>query len=271
MRSPGTALVAPRARLTDVTSTLLDFVITTFDVAPEKLAAYLPSQLTPERVVLDDGRERALISAVTFLNTRFFVQFAPFVRLTCEQTNYRAYVRHTSSSGAADPGVWFFGTGLASPFVLLPRHAWRLPWHRMHVDRRSTWQGERLLALSWHARASGADERLELEGTSEPLTRLDGFASSEATHAVLTHPFVGFLRRRDRRVVTYGVWHRPLVMMHAAPKVARFSRFEALGLVAPEQAPHSVLVQRQTEFIVRLPPRRIPAMDGSSAACEPLV
>lgn len=250
------ALDRPRARLTDVSSTLRDFVITTYDVEAERLASFLPPGLDAERFRLADGRERALVSAVSFLNTRFFVHFAPFVVLECEQTNYRAYVRRDGA-----PAVWFFGTGLASPFVHLPRVAWQLPWHRMRVERSSAWRGEALESLRWHARADGAEERLDLRGTARPLSVLDGFASAEGTHEILTHPLVGYLRRRDDRIATYGVWHAHLVMEEAEVKDARFERFEALGLVAPGQAPHSVLVQRQTEFLVLLPPRRVPALE----------
>ncbi|GAB4215399.1 MAG: hypothetical protein OHK0013_40960 [Sandaracinaceae bacterium] len=256
------ALARPRPRLGDVSSKLFDFVITTYDVAPERLASFLPRGLEVERFRFDDGRERALVSAVSFLNTDFFVHFAPFVRLACEQTNYRAYVRRGD-----ERAVWFFGTALASPFVLLPRHAWRLPWHRMHVTRESRWNGERLAHLDWHARATipgegGAAEFLRLSGTGRPLGRLDGFASVEETRAILTHPLVGYVRRRDgRTVVTYGVWHAPLEMEVAEVREARFERFEALGLVAPGAKPHSVLVQRTTDFLVLLPPHRVRAME----------
>lgn len=249
------ALDRPRPRLTDVSSRLFDFAITTFDVDAEKLASFLPPGVTPERFELA-GRERALVSAVTFLNTDFYVHFAPFVRLTCEQTNYRAYVRR-----GAERAVWFFGTGLASPFVLLPRHAWRLPWHRMHVERESRWEGDALKELRWRARADGAEEELDLTGTGRPLSCLAGFGTLEATHEVLTHPMVGYLRRRDGRIVTYGVWHDRLVMEEAEVKKARFQRFEALGLTTRDQAPHSVLVQRTTDFVVRLPPRRVREME----------
>ncbi len=247
-------LAPPRPRLTDVSSRLFDFAITTFDVDPERLASFLPSGLEVERFEID-GRSRALVSAVTFLNTDFYVHFAPFVRLRCEQTNYRAYVRR-----GGERAVWFFGTGLASPFVLLPRHAWGLPWHRMRVTRHSRWDGDALRELRWHARAEGSEERLDVRGTGRPLGRLPGFAGVEATHAVLTHPLVGYVRRRGGSVATYGVWHAKLVMEEAAVHDARFERFEALGLVAPAQAPHSVLVQRTTEFVVLLPPRRVPEL-----------
>ena len=87
------ALARPSARITDVSSTLRDFAITTWDVSPDKLQSFLPSGLKPDTFEFAHGQRRAFVSAVTFLNTRFYVHFAPFVRLQCEQTNYRAYIR----------------------------------------------------------------------------------------------------------------------------------------------------------------------------------
>lgn len=249
-------MTALRQRLTDVSSVLQGFVITTFDVPVDALAAFLPRGLEPEAFPLEGG-DRAMVSAVSFLNTRFFVGFAPFVRLTCAQTNYRAYIRR---GGARC--VWFFGTALDSVFVHLPRLAWRLPWHRARVRREARFEGEALRSLSWHARAEGAEERLEVEGTGERLGLLPGFRTAEDTHEILTHPLVGYLRRRDGRIATYGVDHAHLVMEVARPIEARFERFEALGLVRSGQAPHSVLVQRETHFVVRLPPRREPALEA---------
>lgn len=249
------ALAPPRPRLTDVSSRLFDFAISTFDVEPARLAAFLPAGLEVEPFEIG-GRPRALVSAVTFLNTDFYVHFAPFVRLCCEQTNYRAYVRR-----GGERAVWFFGTGLASPFVLLPRYAWGLPWHRMRVTRHSEWDGDALRRLRWHARAEGAEERLDLRGTGRPLDRMPGFAGRADAHEVLTHPLVGYVRRRGGSVATYGVWHAKLVMEEAEVRDARFERFEALGLVAAGQAPHSVLVQRTTDFVVLLPPRRVPELE----------
>jgi hypothetical protein len=242
----------PRPRLSDVSSELVDFVITTFDVDAEQLARQLPAGIEVERFTLRDGRTRALVSAVSFLNTNFFVRFAPFVKLSCEQTNYRAYVKRGGARA-----VWFFGTGLASVFVNMPRHLWRLPWHRMHVERRSEWSDGTLRALHWHARAEGAEEKLDLRGPGRPLEQFDGFGSLADTHEVLTHPLEGYLRRRDERVVTYGVWHELLVVQQVEALEARFEKFEALGLVQPGQRPHSVLVQRATHFDVHLPPRPV--------------
>ena len=189
------ALARPSARITDVSSTLRDFAITTWDVSAEKLQSFLPNGLTADTFEFSDGRTRAFVSAVTFLNTRFYVHFAPFVRLQCEQTNYRAYIRRGN-----ERAVWFFGTTLASRFVLLPRHAWQLPWHYATVKRTSEWTGDALKSLDWTATASGAAERLLVKGTGKPLAKLEGFSSLEQTHHVLAHPLVGYCRRPHKSV-----------------------------------------------------------------------
>lgn len=243
------SLAAPRQRLGDVSSDMVGFAITTWDVAPAVLAKHLPPDIAPERFRLG-GEERAFVSAVTFSNTNFYVGFAPFVKLSCAQTNYRAYVTRGGSRA-----VWFFGTSLDSIFVAMPRYVWGLPWHRARV-RTAHALGEHLV-YDWHAEAPGAEERVRLEGTGEPLAVLPGFDDAAETHRVLTHPTVGYLRRRNGRLATYGVWHEPLKMEIARPVEARFEMFENLGLVEPGQPPHSALVQRATRFLVFLPPRAV--------------
>jgi uncharacterized protein YqjF (DUF2071 family) len=244
------SLATPRQRLTDVSSDMIGFAITTYDVAPAALARHLPPGIAPECFRLA-GEERAFVSAVTFTNTNFYVGFAPFVRLSCAQTNYRAYVTRGDARA-----VWFFGTALDSIFVAMPRHLWGLPWHRARV-RTAHALGEQLV-YDWHAEAPGAEERLRLRGTGEPLAALPGFKDASETHEVLTHPTVGYLRRRDGSVATYGVWHAPLTMEVATPLEAPVQLFEDLGLIDDGQAPHSALVQRATRFLVFLPPRRVP-------------
>lgn len=74
---------------------------------------------------------------------------------------------------------------------------------------------------------------------------------------VLTHPLKGFYFRRDGSLGTYSIWHERLQLQRATASRARFQLFESLGLTTPDSAPHSVLVQRSTEFIIFLPPRPV--------------
>ena len=257
----GTALVAgpPRLGLFDVSSHLRGFVTTSYDVDPAALAAYLPDGFTPDVFTLDDGRERAFVSAVSFVNTRFHFGFAPFVRLRARQTNYRAYIRVGEQRA-----VWFFGTSFGARMgLLVPRTLWRLPWAFGAGSTQSTFDDDgALVKLRWDVTGALGEERLDLEGTGEPMGRLDGFVDEESTQLVLTHPTVGYLRRRGapsakRRVVTYSVWHRALRLERARVREARFTLFEALGLIEPEASPHSVLVQEETHYLIFLPPRRV--------------
>ncbi|MCB9596331.1 MAG: DUF2071 domain-containing protein [Sandaracinaceae bacterium] len=246
-----TALAMPRQGLGDVSSHLASFVITTWDVDPNSLAARLPEGLEPDVFTLDDGRERAFVSAVSFTNTDFFVRFAPFVKLTCLQTNYRAYVRRGDERAA-----WFFATSLGTPWVFIPRHVWGLPWARTSGRQEASWGEAGLERLEWKAEGALGAEALSLRGTGAPVGRLDGFADAAQTHEVLTAPTVGYLYRRGRTPATYSIWHAPLEMERAEASTARFEHYERLGLVEPGAAPHSVLVQRLTHYLIFLPPKR---------------
>ncbi len=244
------SLAVPRMGLGDVSSHLVDFAITTFDVDPAALAAKLPEGIEPTLGRMADGRERAFVSAVTFLNTHFYVAFAPFVRLTAAQTNYRAYVRHRGERGA-----YFFATHLDSPFVFVPRLVWGMPWSRSRVVQSAAWEGG-CQSYAWDGTGEKV-ERLRARGTGEPIGVLDGFEDEATSRLVMTHPEIGWLTRRDEKLATYSVWHAPLELERCEIDEARFERWEALGLVERGQRPCSVLVQRTTHYLVRLPPRRV--------------
>lgn len=247
------AIVAMRPRLTDVVSTLRGFAITTFTVPLHALEALLPEALTAERFTLDDGRVVGMVSAVTFTNHDFRVGFAPFIRLTAPQTNFRAYVRRGD-----EQAVFFFGTTLGSPFVALPRYVWRLPWAFGRHDNMLRVERGSVAEYRYASHGEHGEERVVARGTSVPMGRLDGFPDEATTTRLLTHPLIGYLRRRDGAYVTYGVDHGTLAMERADATEARFALFERLGLVTPGQAPHSVLLLPATVFVVRLPPKRVP-------------
>lgn len=235
-----------------MTTTLADFAIVTFTVDPARLAALLPPGFEPDVVRLDCGRERAFVSAVPFRDLDFRFDAAPWARFAFGQTNYRAYVIHEGRRC-----VWFFGTTLATPFVTVPRYLWKLPWHYSPMSFETAWTGERCDRYRLRASSSWGAARLDVDGTGEPLGRLDGFADAEETAVVLTHPLAGYFRRRDGHVGSYSVWHEPLVLGVGVARRASFRVFERLGLVAPGERPHSVLLQRETEFVILLPPRRL--------------
>jgi uncharacterized protein YqjF (DUF2071 family) len=242
----------PQAHLRNVTTTLADFAIITYAVEPSALAAFLPEGFTPDVFTLADGRRVAFVSAVPFHDLDFRFGFAPWCKFHFGQTNYRAYVRYRGQRC-----VWFFGTSLATRWVVIPRYWWKLPWHpaRMQID--TEWAGEHCLRYRLATVAAWGNATAELAGSAEPTGRLDGFADAEETALVLTHPLIGYYTRRDGCLGSYAVWHDRLTLNRGVARHARFEVFEKLGLIAPGSVPHSVLIQRRTEFVIRLPPRRV--------------
>jgi hypothetical protein len=189
---------------------------------------------------------------VPFRDRDFRFARAPFARFDFPQTNYRAYGRHGGVRG-----VWFFGTTLGTPFVRVPQLAWRLPWHRASFAFDTVWEFG--VAKRYRVEAAGnwGESIIDLAGTDVPTGRLDGFRDADETARVLTHPLVGWMRRTDGALTSYSVWHDRLDLRRARVNVASCRVFEDLGLVAPTQPPHSALVQKATDFIVKLPPRRL--------------
>lgn len=240
----------PKSGRSDVTTLLRDFALVNYAVSLKQLASLLPDGVEPERFELDDGREVGLVSAVPFRDVDFRFGFAPFFRSTMGQTNYRAYVLRNGRRA-----VWFFGTTLDSFWTWVPRKVWKLPWHPAQMRFESRWDAERCEHYRLDTKSPGGDAELELVGTSRPMGRLDGFRSEDETAAILTHPLEGIYRRRDKVLGTYSVWHERLRPLHAEVRTARFQVFEDLGLITANCQPHSVLVQRETEFIIFLPPK----------------
>jgi Uncharacterized conserved protein (COG2071) len=239
---------APTARWHDVRASFHDFAITSFAVDPGRLRALLPDDCAPEIVSLRDGRERGLVSAVSFHARHFRLHAVPWPSASFMQVNYRTYVRHQG-----EPAVWFFGTAVAAPWHLAPRLLWRLPWRRARIEIEATWDGDhcRRYELRQRSAAGGAD--LVAKESDRPIA-LDGFSDDDEGRRLLTDPLVGYCRRGDGRRAAYRVWHPRLEAHQGAAETAHFQVFENLGLVARGDAPHSVLLQRETEFLVRLPP-----------------
>jgi hypothetical protein len=244
----------PRLRGLDATTTLRDFALVTFVVDAARLTTLLPAELPPEVRQLDDGREAAFVSAVSFRDIDFRFAIAPLVRASFFQTNYRAYVRGADGRRA----VFFFGTTLDSPLVVLPRIMWRMPWHGGRTRIESAWDVDgRCTTYSHRSTGSWGAADVELEGTGAPMGRLDGFADTDDAAVVLTHPLDGFFRRPDGELGRYSVWHKRLRPQLGVARKATYSVFEEAGLLSQGAMPHSVLLQRSVEFDVLLPPTRV--------------
>jgi hypothetical protein len=236
----------PRPRWHHAQTKLDDFAIVSFRVSAEALARHLPAGFAPTEMRFSDG-PGAMISAVAFQDRDFHFRCCPPVKINCGQINYRAYV-----SGRGEQGVWFFGTSLDHPAVMIPRRLWSMPWTRERIDIQARWSGA---PASWRLKAG--DTGCEAAESAEPPNLLDGFEDESHWRRLLTHPTLGWYRRRDGRVGTYGIWHPPMRPRHFAATSARFPFFERLGLITAETPPHSVLAQRQLHFDVHTPPRRL--------------
>jgi Uncharacterized conserved protein (COG2071) len=238
----------PRLRGLDATTKLEDFAIVTFAVDPRRLARLLPGGLTPEVRRLDDGREVGFVSAVSFRDVDFRFAFAPRIRGSFFQTNYRAYRDRRRA-------VYFFGTTLDSPLVVLPRIAWGMPWHGGRTRLDAGWDNAGRCTAYRH-RCSGrwGAAEVELEGTGVAAGRLDGFVDADDSAVVLTHPLDGYFQRPNGTLRRYRVWHERLRPQLGIARRSGYAVFEELGLVTSGAGAHSVLLQRAVDFDVLLPP-----------------
>jgi uncharacterized protein YqjF (DUF2071 family) len=243
---------APRPGPLAALTTLEDIAIVTYDIDPDALAALLPPWMEPDVLTLADGRRRALLSAVSFRDVDFRFRLLPLVRLRMLQTNYRAYVR-----AGGERAVWFLGSTLTSRSVAIPRRVWAMPWHRVDATLEATWHGS--ACRTWRSTASGTwgGMDVELRGTTEPMGRLDGMTDEAGTALLLTHPLTGYYRRLDGQVAGYRVWHAPMHPTRGLAEQTRYEVLESTGLIASGQTPHSVLLERRSDFTVYLPPTRL--------------
>jgi hypothetical protein len=227
-----------------------DFAIITYRVPTEGLGRHLPAGFAPRVFTFDDGEPASLVSAVVFRDRDFHFRFFPPASITCGQINYRAYVTEQDR-----PGVWFFGTSLDHPLVVVPRLLWGMPWTRSRIAITADW------TASPHTWRLGVTDRAgdsHCEAVAkDPSDRLDGFADRDEWLRVLTHPTIGWYRRRSGGVGSYSIWHQPMAPRILQAQSARFVVFERLGLTTSDTRPHSVLAQPSLHFDVHTPPRRL--------------
>jgi hypothetical protein len=239
----------PRPRWHNASTELDDFAIVTYRVEPGLVARHLPSGIVPDVLDFDDGGRGTLVSAVVFRDRDFHFRFCPPAGISCGQINYRAYVR-----ARGERGVWFFGTALDHPLVVIPRILWQMPWHRARI-RIGTEPGR------WHMTAtdSSGTSHCELIVTGQAPGRLDGFADAGDTLRTLTHPADGWYRRRRGGTIGhYSIWHDVMAARPCSVTSARFTVLEALGLITSSCEPHSALTQPTIHFDIHTPPRRWP-------------
>jgi hypothetical protein len=236
----------PRPRWHHAQTDLDDFAIVSYRVDADAVARHLPKGFAPMRMTFADG-PGTLVSAVAFTDRDFHFRFLPQVGIDCGQINYRAYV-----TAYGKPGVWFFGTALDHPVVAIPQHVWGMPWRRDRIRVEARWDGT---PARW--RLDAGDARCEAVELPQPLTALDGFSGESDWLERLTHPTLGWYRRRNGGVGTYSIWHPVMRPRYLAAASARFPVFERLGLITPDTPPHSVLAQQRLRFDIHTPPRRL--------------
>lgn len=244
----------PAPRGIDVQCGLQHFAIITYAVPAERFHGLFPARFRLDTVDID-GCAMGLLSVVPFVDVDFTSAVFPFPKFTMGQTNYRIYIIDTESGERC---VWFLGTTLDSWTLLVPRHAWKLPWHAGTVrfdcvfdQATGTYARYRM-----HTRSDWADAAVELAQSGDEHFDFPGFPDSESARVYLTHPLAGFYHRRDGKLGTYRVWHPELAVKPARLLSARFDLLSRLGLVreAEQQSPYSVLIEPLNEFTIYLPP-----------------
>jgi hypothetical protein len=240
----------------DAITTLRHFAIVTYALPPERLQGLVHPRFELDCIRLD-GRKRALLSVVPFEDQDFRAAAFPSPRWRFGQTNYRIYIRDRQTGSRA---VWFLGSTLGSWTVALPRYLWRLPWHfgRFGMDCAQEPSG-RYTRFRMTTESRWAPASLEIEDKGEAPSSFAGFPDLQTGLVVLTHPLTGYYRRRDGHLGTYAVWHERLAPSAGRLREAKWGLLDRLGVVPFDEQldPHSVLIQPRTEFIVRLPPRRV--------------
>lgn len=240
----------------DVVTTLRHFAIVTYAIDPERVRPHIHPRFDLEQFPGADGNVRAWVSAVPFEDQDFCFVGAQRFKFRFGQTNYRTYVIDRETGLRL---VWFFGTSLDSWSVMVPRHLWKLPWHRGRIrfDCALDPGGNRYEQYRLTTQSNWAAVALELADSGQPVRELPGCNDLEAGLVILTHPLYGVFYRRDGSLGSYNIWHDRLRLSTGQCIQARFDLFDRLGLVPfrEQHGPHSVLLQPRTEFTIYLPPR----------------
>jgi uncharacterized protein YqjF (DUF2071 family) len=199
LRFTSALLSRPMPKGWAVETTLEHFAIVTYRVDPVTLQKLLHPRFRPVCLADGPGSRYGMVSVVTFLDRNFRFVACPWLRRSFGQTNYRAYVEDTQ---CGEHVAWFFGTCLDSASVVVPRHVWRLPWHRarMLFDCRYDREAGRYSVFTVHTRSRWASDDLIIEDSGEAPSQLSGTSNLEAGLVLLTHPLRGTLG-------SYRIWH----------------------------------------------------------------
>ncbi|MDF1579142.1 MAG: DUF2071 domain-containing protein, partial [Desulfobulbales bacterium] len=247
-------LERPLPRGFDVFCRPSHLAIITYAVEPKRLAHLIPTRFHLT-IVSIEGRERALVSVVPFINEDFTIAAYPFPRLRMAQVNYRAYITDRTTGGRC---AWFLETVLDSWSVIFPRHLWQLPWHKGVIEfdfdfDHGTGLYRRYAMRTKSERAAAA---VELYQDQDDSVIPPGFPDRETALVYLSHPLCGYFRRRDGRLSRFSIWHPEIILREAKLKHASFAFLDGMNLVPEQeqQRPHSVILGPTSEFTIYLPP-----------------
>lgn len=244
-------------KMIDAVAKLEHLAIITYAVDPDRFRGIIPDRFRLHTVPVD-GKPKALLSVVPFVDTDFRLAAFPFYKATMGQTNYRIYVQDAQTG---ENVVWFLGTVLDSPAIVVPRNVWKLPWYRGKVRFQCDFDPESRLYRSYQVKIESdwAPARLAIAQGEDALGefKLAGFPDLETALVLLTHPLVGYYHRRDGKLGSYRVWHDRMEVRPGRLDSAYFGLLDRLQLVTPPEQlrPHSVLLTPATEFVIYLPPR----------------
>lgn len=246
----------PKNKILNVHTKLEHFSIITYLVEKEKLEKHIPEQYEIFTVKIEDIAY-GLVSAVTFVDKDFnFKNLLPFYKVNFPQTNYRCYVIDKKNG---ENCAWFFGTGIGSKLVIIPKKLWKMPW--FYSDYKTDIELEKEIYSKYkiNIKAEHADAIIDIiQDTNSEFNKLDFKTLEEAT-LILTHPVTGYFKRSDNKIGKYQIWHPKMEISIGKSNDIYFEKFEKLNLLSKEQMknPYSILITKEIDFIIDLPPRSI--------------
>lgn len=245
----------PTDKILTASTLLKHFSIISYLVDIKKLRAVIPKEFDLYTIIID-GKQYGLVSAVTFIDKDFhFKKILPFCKLQFPQTNYRAYIIDKETR---EQCVWFFGTGLGSPLVFIPKKLWKMPWFLSKYKVNFEYSDKYIL---YKVEISAFNSSANIDIVEDEKTNfvIKDFSSLEEAQLILTHPVTGYFSRSDNSIGRYKIWHPKMEIQTGRCKNAYFEKFERLGLLKGEQMrqPYSVLLTKEIEFIIDLPPNKI--------------
>jgi len=224
-------LTRPAVSRQDVVTSLAHFAIVTYAVNPECLRPHIHERFAIETFPSADGEQKGWVSAVPFEDQDFCFVGARRFKFRFGQTNYRTYVIDRDTGLRL---VWFFGTSLDSWSVIIPRHLWKLPWHRGRIAFDCSYDAtqQRYTHYRMTTKSNWAPVELELEDSGKAVSELAGCDELEAGLVILTHPLFGVFYRRDGSLGSYSIWHDRLQLSSGTCLQARFGLFDRASAVS---------------------------------------